>query len=340
MENNRKFIFIFYFFITTMDNKILAEAFKNTLIDLLQNDDNIQNIICNIVSKQKNYENLINNYKNKIDELTAEIDKLKSENSQIIKLQIENLKLTKLESDNSQFIDELNKKNNDLNNQIKALKSTNQQLNNELEKLQNSNYEKDIMFAEANNNIENLKYELKEFDNLKKDYDKLKKNNQNLVENQMDDNFIDLKIILNNISKNSPFIIQQWLKFDTTNDDFIVDSNVIFRYILFSSRWKQIELLWDILRDNCEQIKQEISTNELKLLEKTILLFNLSENNANATAKLLFSLQDNSNNKFDSKKQLRAKFSTTKNTNVKQEILPGLIDSFGDIKKQAIIITD
>ena len=34
-----------------------------------------------------------------------------------------------------------------------------------------------------------------------------------------------------------------------------------------------------------EQIKQEISTNELKLLEKTILLFNLSENNANATAK-------------------------------------------------------
>lgn len=158
-----------------MDHKILAEAFKNTLIDLLQNDDNIQNIICKIVSKQKDYENLINSYKQQIDELTSEIDKLKSENSQIIKLQIENLKLTKLESDNSQFIDELNKKNNDLKNQIQALKSTNQHLNSELGKLQNLNTEKDIMFAEANDSIENLKYELKEFDNLKKDYDKLKK---------------------------------------------------------------------------------------------------------------------------------------------------------------------
>lgn len=48
----------------------------------------------------------------------------------------------------------------------------------------------------------------------------------------MNYDFIDPKIVLNNISKNFPFIIQQWLKFDTINDDFIVDSNAIFA-ILF-----------------------------------------------------------------------------------------------------------
>ena len=48
----------------------------------------------------------------------------------------------------------------------------------------------------------------------------------------MNYDFIDPKIVLNNISKNFPFIIQKWLKFDTINDDFIVDSNAIFA-ILF-----------------------------------------------------------------------------------------------------------
>lgn len=138
-----------------MDNKTLAEAFKNTLIDLLQNDDNIQNIICNIVSKQKNYENLIDNYKKQIGELESKIDKLKSENSQII--------------------DGLNEKIDGLNNKIQELQSTNQQLNSNLEYLQNSNAEKDIMFAEANDEIVNLKYELKKSNNIKKDCDKLKK---------------------------------------------------------------------------------------------------------------------------------------------------------------------
>lgn len=253
----------------------------------------------------------------------------------------------------------------DLQNQISNLQNANDDLQNANTSLQNQ-------IHNLNYTIKNLQSELNSAntsaEDFKNKYENLVEKNQKLLKNVGDSEYKlsqtqdrleqysseivtlkrELKIsqqhnmptdliamirVLEHLKSQSN-LAKLWL-----GDNYLADGLTINiqRFIARAGNWSNIESFWDAICKLCQTTKQAISLENLQVLKMLIKLYNYSRTD-DKTAKLLFSLQESDNNKFNYEIQSRANFCIS-GENVVEELLPGLKSAFDKVIKQAIVIT-